>query len=198
MENNLKQNKILAWHFVADDKKLRYGSDLTVEPGYIYTETDKELVLCEKGMHVSKSVYEALNYAPGSILCRVKVWGSVIEGEDKIVGRNREVLEMKDVSSELRLWGCWCVRRVWHLLTDERSRNAVEVAERFAIGKATKEDMDAAWDAAWAAARAAARDAAWAAARDAARAAARAAAWDAARAEQSKELEDRMVKLFGF
>jgi hypothetical protein len=39
---------------------------------------------------------------------------------------------------------------------------------------------DAAWDAAWAAARDAAWDAAWAAARDAARAAARAAAWDAA------------------
>ena len=40
---------------------------------------------------------------------------------------------------------------------------------------------DAAWDAAWAAARAAAWDAAWAAARDAARAAAWDAAWDAAR-----------------
>jgi len=89
----------------------------------------------------------------------------------------------------MRLFACWCVRQVWHLLDDERSRNAVVVSEKFANGVATKEELaaawaaarDAAWDAAWAAARAAAWDAAWAAARDAARAAARDAAWAAAR-----------------
>ena len=74
-----------------------------------------------------------------------------------------------------RLIACACVRetplpdgrKVWGLLTDPRSRTAVEVAERFAIGGATEEDRDAAVAAAWAAAWAAARDAAWAAARDA-------------------------------
>jgi len=77
-----------------------------------------------------------------------------------------------------------CAERVQHLMTDERSRNALVVARRFAQGQATQEELAAAWaaarDAAWAA-RDAARAAAWAAARDAAWAAARAAAWAAAR-----------------
>ena len=71
---------------------------------------------------------------------------------------------------EKRLYAVWCARQVKHLLIDQRSLNALEVAERFARGRATREELDAALDAAWAAAL----DAAGAAARAAARA-----AWDA-------------------
>jgi hypothetical protein len=125
--------------------------------------------------------------------------------------------DSKAMQKKLRLFACWCARNTpladgrvtWDLLTDERSRKAVEVAERFANGEATREELDAAWAAAWdaaraaagAAARAAARaaagdaalDAAWAAAgaaaRDAAWAAARAAARDAANSELEQRLE---------
>jgi hypothetical protein len=73
---------------------------------------------------------------------------------------------------ELRLFAVFCARQVEHLLTDQRSKDAIDTAEKFAKGEATYEEL--------AAAEAAARVAAWAADRDALRAAARVAAWDAA------------------
>jgi len=77
---------------------------------------------------------------------------------------------------EWRLFAVWCARQVQHLITDQRSHDAINVAERFALGAATKNELDAARDAAWSAVRDAARDVAW----DAAWSAALAAAWDVA------------------
>ena len=123
---------------------------------------------------------------------------------------------------EIRLFAVWCARQVQHLLTDKRSLDALDVAEHYANGEATEDELaaagdaardavraaraagaaaaEAAWDAAQTAVRAAraagaAAEAAGAAAEDAAEAAARDAAWDAAwdAARTKQEAELRRI-----
>ena len=74
-------------------------------------------------------------------------------------------------AKEWRLFAVWCARRVQHLMKDQRSINAIDVAERYASDEATDEELTTARTAAYAAAWAA-NVAAWAASRTAADAAA--------------------------
>jgi hypothetical protein len=54
---------------------------------------------------------------------------------------------------ELRLYVVWCARQVQHLMNDPRSSNVLDVAERYANGHATDEELAAARRAAVEAAR---------------------------------------------
>lgn len=166
------EQKILAWHFIHPSRTLEHdATGLTVEPGFIYSADPGPLVICERGMHASRKALDGLQYAPSANpwVCRVRCWGDVQEGSDKLVCRHREVLWMADASRTLHQFACWCVRetplldgrKVWDLLTDPRSRRAVEAKEAWLEWKATSDELNAA--------RGAARDAAWGAARGAAR-----------------------------
>jgi hypothetical protein len=59
-------------------------------------------------------------------------------------GRMLEHLRAAGSPRKRRLFGCGCCRRIWGLLSDERSREAVRVAELFADGEASAEQLDAA------------------------------------------------------
>ena len=176
------EKKIKAWWFAARDPdgkvRLPHGDGREVVVGETLSVEGK-IVACKKGLHASVRPLDALQYAPGGVVCRVEVWGDVRKESDKIAGRNRKVLWMADADSALRLFACDCAKEACRVAkhTDERSLNAIRVARLYAEGRATSDELaaalDAALDAAWVA-TGAAWDAAWAAR------VATGAAWDAA------------------
>ena len=167
-------------------------------------EIKEELEPCSVGYHLcrKKDLVGWLN---------AEIWiaegrGKKIVCDDKVVFQQARVIKKLNNWNDktARLFACDCAEHVLHIFEnqysgDKRPRNAIDMARKYANGKATKKKLAAAWDAAWVAAwdaaRAArdaawvaaraARDAAWVAAWVAARDAARDAAWDDARAARA-------------
>lgn len=93
-------DSVLAWHFLQEDERLRYFPYTRVAVGQTL-EAEPPLLLCRRGLHASRCVDDALLHAPGPIVCRVRVWGSVQHGIGKLCGRYRHVLWMADASRAL-------------------------------------------------------------------------------------------------
>ncbi len=96
-----------AWHFLETSRQLRWPDKRDVKPGCWYRAKGK-IELCKNGMHGSKKLSDALSYAPGPIVCRVRIKGEIISARDKIVGRDRIVLGMADATSALTHFTCVC------------------------------------------------------------------------------------------
>lgn len=89
---------MLAYHFVGD--WLRDGRPV---PG----DGEKlvfygEPILCKQGLHASLHPFDALQYAPGPILCLVECGGTIIRGNDKLVCTERTIVRRIDATNLLR------------------------------------------------------------------------------------------------
>jgi hypothetical protein len=166
---------VLAWHFVGD--ALRDGRPIPADG--VTLKHKGKLELCASGLHASERLIDALQYAPGPILCRVQMGGTIKKESDKLVARQRTILWRIDLTDVLRKFARQCALDVAHLW------NMPFVVRQY-LETGDKSIRAAAWDAAWTSAMATA----WASARDAASAAARAAANDAARAAANDAASD--------
>ena len=181
------EEKVLAWHFAKSERKLNYGDGREIIVGETH-EVEGEIKLCSRGLHASINVLDALSYAPGLILYRVELSGTVLHGDDKLCASHRKYLAQIDATDIVLKFARDCAKDVLHLW------NAPEVVVQFletgdvSLARAASDAARAAADAARAAyAAGAAGAAAWAA--GAAAWAAYAAA-DAARAEDAAGAED--------
>jgi len=187
-------NETLAWHWVGD--KLRDGRAIPADN--VELRHDGRVSICETGLHASINVFDALQYAPGNTVCQVLCKDIVEQHNDKFVCRSRTILWRLDAepvlheftrkvaSDVLHLWDAPQVVQDYLVTGDDSLRVAARVAAEAAWDAARV----AARDASWVAARVAAMDAAWVAARYAARDAAEAAAWAAGDAAGDAKMQE--------
>ncbi len=145
-------NSTLAWHFVGDT--LRDGSPIPDNGAVLQHEGPLEM--CASGLHASKRIRDALWYAPGGTICRVRLSGERLGDADKIVAAERKIIWRVNGEDLLREFARACALDVIDLW------DAPDIVREF-LETGNEELRAAAWDAAWAAAWDAARDAAWAA-----------------------------------
>ena len=169
---------VSAYHFTGGT--LRDSS--SIPPIGEWLRFSGNVVMCKSGLHASRHPFDALQYAPGSMLHWVECEDIVEEQDDKLVCRARKIVRSVDATDMLWLFARKCALDVIHLWhAPAVVREYLETGDQSKRAAARAAARDAAWAAAMDAAWAAAMDAAWAAARDAARGAARGAAWAAAR-----------------
>lgn len=198
----------LGWHFLGSNRRVAHypGSNLSgtlVVPG-LKLKVDGKIIPCQRGLHASKKPLDALYYAPGPIVQRVRLSGTIKEQHDKAAASERTTLWLMDASLALHVCAVHYAQRALdrEAKVDPRSQEALNVKLRWIGGEASAKDLAAATRAALkaspkslAASAAAdavalcARNAAWNAAGDAAEDAAWVAAWDAERELQNQMLE---------
>ena len=106
-------DEIVGWHFSTGT--LRYGDGRAIVVGETH-EVSGPLKLCERGLHASERIIDALYYAPGPMIYRVRLHGEVLRGnDDKACATHRTYLAGCDATDILRLFARQCALDVIHL-----------------------------------------------------------------------------------
>ena len=144
-----------AWHWIAPDRMTRYAPRVPIVVGETL-RVEPPIALCERGLHASLRALDALQYAPGTIVCRVRMSGDIVRGDDKLVATERTVLWMYDATRVLHEFACWCATQALDReesagrKVDPRSHAAIACKLAWLDGKATVNELDAAWAVEWA------------------------------------------------
>ena len=179
---------VLAWHFVGD--ALRDGRPIPADG--VTLKHKGKLELCASGLHASERLIDALQYAPGPILCRVKMGGTIKKESDQLVARQRTILWRVNSTDVLRKFARQCALDVAHLWNmPPVMKQYLETGDESLRATAWAAARDAAWDAASAASSNAASAGGW----DAASVAARVAARATAKALQNTRLTEMVMAL---
>ena len=126
----------IAYHFTGD--KLRDGRPIPAVGEWI--EETGELRICEKGLHASRTPFQALSFAPGFSLHKVEVREIAAETEAKLVARQRRIIATIDAKdlilsfarkqalSVIHLFDCPPILKKWLETGDESIRKEARAA----------------------------------------------------------------------
>jgi len=140
----MKEKPEIAYHFTGN--KLRNGRPLPAIGEWL-VETG-EIRLCERGLHASRTPFQALSFAPGFKLHKVEVREIVTETDDKLVARQRKILmtidakdlilsfARKQALSVCHLFDCPPVLKKWLETGDESTRKGAKDAATAAYAAA--------------------------------------------------------------
>ncbi len=110
----MDRKKIKAWYFAPENGRLSYGDNREIGEGITH-EIEGTPILCKHGLHASKRVLDALQYATSPILWQVELSGGIVKGNDKIVGTSRTYIKMIDTTDILLKFSRLCALDVVHL-----------------------------------------------------------------------------------
>lgn len=157
-------DELIGWHFSTGT--LGYGDNRPIVIGETHTVdiTERKLELCGWGLHASERIIDALRYAPGPMVYRVRLHGEILRGDDKACATHRTYIDGIDATGILRGFARKCALDVIALW------DAPDIVRQY-LETGDESASDTAWaaarDAASAAASDTARDTAWAEARGA-------------------------------
>ena len=134
-----------AWYFGNKQLCLGYNDGRWILPNHPITIAGQPIP-CSHGLHASKSILDALSFDKGTVVHRVVLSGTIVEGGDKLCATERTHLWWLDIEDVLKEWSLECA---WRALpkyekeypNDNRVRKCLEMTRLYLDGKSSKGEL---------------------------------------------------------